>query len=512
MLRCMSSGGVRKQIQAKNVNLKLLEKYGYKADSDRNQNEVVQWDTTKLEFFIDKLTQVRRKLYITPSLLLFVNKFYHPVTGTWDKETREKIYHFSQTSHLDLLKQKIDEVYGNEPFVEEVHQSYSKKKITRMQVDDHLEKLDMVKRYHFQGNATVAKTLPRIQKSRLKARLVKMDTVLRNEIIVDTGNEVREKGDVCTEDSCKRDQFVRSNEDKQQRNSMCKLPNKESDGSSIDSWEESEKQGNLINVDQSKILRNKGSIDLTKEKKDTEYQELDKDEYWVDDLVLTVCKNHQLHRYAKCTRKVVEVLVRFGFNYHEIALADPKIFRIKQTDKLVEVLSEKFETTNLKYDEICSEVEKRVKSHVSSAQIAKLLHIHRKHVVEQRTVDKMLSRNEENLLKNLKFLTEAKFNPYEILACLVILNFSHDSLQQSFVDASSEFDSNDIKFVNCPAGRVSLLYHMHLKLSKQESGNPIDLDELDQDDTITSSFDRIPNTDKEGVKYRYSLIKRQLGY
>lgn len=90
MLRCMSSGGVKKQIQAKNVNLKLLEKYGYKADSDRNQNEVVQWDTTKLEFFIDKLTQVRRKLYITPSLLLFVNKFYHPVTGTWDKETREK--------------------------------------------------------------------------------------------------------------------------------------------------------------------------------------------------------------------------------------------------------------------------------------------------------------------------------------------------------------------------------------------------------------------------------------
>lgn len=493
--------------------MKLLEKYGYKADSDRNQNEVVQWDTTKLGFFIDKLTQVRRKLYITPSLLLFVNKFYHPVTGTWDKETREKIYHFSQTSHLDLLKQKIDEVYGNEPFVEEVHQSYSKKKITRMQVDDHLEKLDMVKRYHFQGNATIAKTLPRIQKSRLKARLVKMDTVLRNEIIVDTGNEVREKGDIFSEDSCKRDQFVRSNaKDKQQRNSMCKLPNKESDGSSIDSWEESEKQGNLINVDRSKILRNKGSIDLTKEKKDTEYQELDKDEHWVDDLVLTVCKNHQLHRYAKCTRKVVEVLVRFGFNYHEIALADPKIFRIKQTDKLVEVLSEKFETTNLKYDEICSEVEKRVKSHVSSAQIAKLLHIHRKHVVEQRTVDKMLSRNEENLLKNLKFLTEAKFNPYEILACLVILNFSHDSLQQSFVDASSEFDSNDIKFVNCPAGRVSLLYHMHLKLSKQESGNPIDLDELDQDDTITSSFDRIPNTDKEGVKYRYSLIKRQLGY
>lgn len=70
--------------------MKLLEKYGYKADSDRNQNEVVQWDTTKLEFFIDKLTQVRRKLYITPSLLLFVNKFYHPVTGTLDKETREK--------------------------------------------------------------------------------------------------------------------------------------------------------------------------------------------------------------------------------------------------------------------------------------------------------------------------------------------------------------------------------------------------------------------------------------
>lgn len=491
--------------------MKLLEKYGYKADSDRNQNEVVQWDTTKLEFFIDKLTQVRRKLYITPSLLLFVNKFYHPVTGTWDKETREKIYHFSQTSHLDLLKQKIDEVYGNEPFVEEVHQSYSKKKITRMQVDDHIEKLDMVKRYHFQGNAIVAKTLPRIQKSRLKARLEKMDTVLKSEIIVDTGNEVREKGHVSTEDSFKEDQVVKNSaKDTWQGNLMCKIPNKESGGSFTNNWEETEKQGNLINLDQSKILRNKGSIDSTKEKKDTEYQELDKDDHWVDQLVLTVCKNHQLHRYAKCTRKVVEVLVRFGFNYHEIALADPKIFRIKHTDKLVEVLSEKFETTNLKYDEICSEVEKRVKSHVSSAQIAKLLHIHRKHVVEQRTVDKMLSRNEENLLKNLKFLTEAKFNPYEILACLVILNFSHDSLQQSFVDASSEFDSYVVNFVNCPAGRVSLLYHMHLKLSKQESGNPIDLDELDPDDTMTSNLDRIPSTEKESGKY--SISNRQLGY
>lgn len=30
---------------------------------------------------------------------------------------------------------------------------------------------------------------------------------------------------------------------------MCKILNKESDGSFIDSWEESEKQGNLINVD-----------------------------------------------------------------------------------------------------------------------------------------------------------------------------------------------------------------------------------------------------------------------
>lgn len=73
---------------------------------------------------------------------------------------------------------------------------------------------------------------------------------------------------------------------------MCKLLNKESDGSFIDSWEESEKQGNLINVDLSKIFRNKGFIDLIKEKKDIEYQELDKDEYWVDDLVLIVCKNY----------------------------------------------------------------------------------------------------------------------------------------------------------------------------------------------------------------------------
>lgn len=73
---------------------------------------------------------------------------------------------------------------------------------------------------------------------------------------------------------------------------MCKLLNKKSDGSFIDSWEESEKQGNLINVDRSKIFRNKGFIDLIKEKKDIEYQELDKDEYWVDDLVLIVCKNY----------------------------------------------------------------------------------------------------------------------------------------------------------------------------------------------------------------------------
>lgn len=73
---------------------------------------------------------------------------------------------------------------------------------------------------------------------------------------------------------------------------MCKLLNKESDGSFIDSWEESEKQGNLINVDRGKIFRNKGFIDLIKEKKDIEYQELDKDEYWVDDLVLIVCKNY----------------------------------------------------------------------------------------------------------------------------------------------------------------------------------------------------------------------------
>lgn len=73
---------------------------------------------------------------------------------------------------------------------------------------------------------------------------------------------------------------------------MCMILNKESDGSFIDSWEESEKQGNLINVDRSKIFRNKGFIDLIKEKKDKEYQELDKDEYWVDDLVLIVCKNY----------------------------------------------------------------------------------------------------------------------------------------------------------------------------------------------------------------------------
>lgn len=73
---------------------------------------------------------------------------------------------------------------------------------------------------------------------------------------------------------------------------MCTILNKESDGSFIDSWEESEKQGNLINVDLSKIFRNKGFIDLIKEKKDIEYQELDKDEYWVDDLVLIVCKNY----------------------------------------------------------------------------------------------------------------------------------------------------------------------------------------------------------------------------
>lgn len=73
---------------------------------------------------------------------------------------------------------------------------------------------------------------------------------------------------------------------------MCTILNKESDGSFIDSWEESEKQGNLINVDRGKIFRNKGFIDLIKEKKDIEYQELDKDEYWVDDLVLIVCKNY----------------------------------------------------------------------------------------------------------------------------------------------------------------------------------------------------------------------------
>lgn len=30
---------------------------------------------------------------------------------------------------------------------------------------------------------------------------------------------------------------------------MCMILNKESDGSFIDSWEESEKQGNFINVD-----------------------------------------------------------------------------------------------------------------------------------------------------------------------------------------------------------------------------------------------------------------------
>lgn len=32
-----------------------------------------------------------------------------------------------------------------------------------------------------------------------------MDIVLRNEIIVDIGNEVREKGDIFFEDFCKRD-------------------------------------------------------------------------------------------------------------------------------------------------------------------------------------------------------------------------------------------------------------------------------------------------------------------
>lgn len=45
----------------------------------------------------------------------------------------------------------------------------------------------------------------RILKSRLKARLEKMGMVLKSEIDVDSGNEVREKGHKSSEDSCKKD-------------------------------------------------------------------------------------------------------------------------------------------------------------------------------------------------------------------------------------------------------------------------------------------------------------------
>lgn len=128
----------------------------------------------------------------------------------------------------------------------------------------------------------------------------------------------------------------------------------------------------------------------------------------------------------------------------------------------------KFEITNVKYDEICSEVK-------------------------------------NGLDPVFLVFKEGQSKTYKSFAYLGILNFNKDSLQQSFVDASSEFDSNAVIFVKClAAGGVNFLYHMHLNLSQQESGNPIDLDELDSHNNITSHLDKNPNTEKESEKYTIS--------
>lgn len=424
-----------------------MEKYGYKANSDKNEREVLLWDIKKLEFFIQKLMKMERKMYINPSLLLFVNKYYHPVAEDWDRDIKRKIVEFSKNTHMDLLKWKIDEVYGNEPFVEEVHQSFMKMKIKKM--DDHLEKLDLIKKYQYQRNFSIAKCVSRYSYSKLKDLLEKRDQILKNEINI----------------------HVLSDEEK-------------SDIGSNPVLEEVVKGDNLREKPTQQNEEHMGGSE--------------KDLHGVEDLLLTVCRKHQLHRNVKLTREIIEILMSFGFKYHEIALADPQIFRVRNTEKLVEVLSEKFETTNLKTEEIKSEVEKRVKRRVGTKQIEEILHIDGEHVSEQRKFLKGKFNNDvENILKNLEFLMKAEFDPYEIMACFLIGNFHHDSLCYAFDRTSSDFESGGLDVKNCPAGRISLLYQVYLNLSRKQGVKFINLDDIAQDYSARCDPHSNPDEDRE---------------
>lgn len=360
---------------------------------------MLDWDQKKMEFFIQRLKEVSKKIYICPSLLLFVNESHHPVGGQWDKDERLAIREFSENIQREELEKKIDEVYGHEPFVEEVHQTFSKAR----KYKDHVEKLDMVKQYQFQSNVRIARMVAKVSKEKLIQKLEKLDKSLK--------------------------EFSVGEED-----------------------------------------------------------DMDNDEREVDELLVMLCKKHDLYHHLKTAREVIHILFKFGFKYHEIALADPRIFRIKYIDTFVQVLSEMCENTNLGYEEIVPLVEKSRDRFVSSLQLANYLRIPKKHVQEgRRFTYRYLSKDPEKVTSNVKFLIESNFDPYEILNCLSIVNFDHDLVKKVFVDTVTIFDAHAVS--NSPAERVSLLCHMYLELSKP-SLKPVDLDDIGYDDSVNPDLDQ----------------------
>ncbi|XP_062609871.1 uncharacterized protein LOC134271675 [Saccostrea cucullata] len=395
------------------INLKLLEEHGYQPHSDRNQEKVLEWDKTKLEFFILKLTAASRRIYICPSLLLFVNGSYHPVGGPWDKDARGAIKEFSRNILREKLAKKIDEVYGNEPFVEDVHQRFCKV----CKYNESMEKLDLIKQYQMQSNVRIAKRVVTLTKEKLIAELEKMDKSLKEKLCI------------------------------------------------------------------------------------MEEDPEDKEDSDVKELLVMLCKKHNLLHNIENTREIIHILFKFGFKYHEIALADPRIFRITYVNTFVQVLSEMCENTNLDYEKIGSTVEKTRPRYVGSVMLGSSLDISKKHVQEMRQPFRTIrthhfSRNPEKVVENVTFLKEAGFDPYVILNCLLITNFDHNSLQEAYVDAVKEFDSCSLSIDSSTAVKMSLLCHMYLELSK-EPDKPVDLDEIGCDDLSKPDLDLPPDEDDE---------------
>ncbi|XP_061178436.1 uncharacterized protein LOC133187087 [Saccostrea echinata] len=392
-------------------NLKLLEENGYQPDSDRNQETVLDWDKTKLEFFIRKLTAVSRRIYICPSLLLYVNGSYHPAGGPWDQDARGAIKDFSRNILREKLGKKIDEVYGNEPFVEEVHQRFYRVH----KYKESMEKLELIKQYQLQSNVRIAKRVVTLTKEKLTAELKQFDKSLKEKLCI------------------------------------------------------------------------------------TEEDAEDKEEDNEKELLVLLCKKHSLLHNIENTREIIHILFKFGFKYHEIALADPRIFRIKYINTFVQVLSEMCENTNLDYEKIGTSVEKTRPRYVGSMLLASSLEVSKKHVQEIRQPLRTIrtqhfSRNSEKVVENVTFLKEAGFDPYVILNCLVITNFDNSSLQKAYVDAVKDFDSCSLNIDSSTAMRMSLLCHMYLELSK-EPDKPVDLDEIGSEDISKGELDLHPDED-----------------